>query len=122
VLSSPLAVDGRPAGALNLYSRTAHAFAPIHEEFASVVAEQTAMLLAEPGSTTAIGFDDRIRDALASRDGIAQAQGILMERLGVDARTAYATMRRDAARTSTRLGTRAREIIAEAEGRSDRRR
>ena len=115
ILSTPLLVDDQPTGALNLYSRTPHAFLPIHQDLANVFASQTAMLLHEPSPTPEREFDDRIHDALASRDTIAQAQGILMERLGTDARNAYITLRRDSVRTSTPLRTGAANIVAETQ-------
>lgn len=118
ILSSPIIVDDQPAGALNLYSRSPQAFLPTHQDLATVLAAQAAMLLGEPDPTTGRDLDDRIHDALSSRDVIAQAQGILMERLDVDARTAYATLRRDAVRTSTPLRARAGSIIAETQQRS----
>lgn len=115
ILSSPLIVDHQPRGALNLYSHTPRVFLPIHKDLANVFARHTAMLLNEPDFTEAGEFDDRIRDALASRDIIAKAQGVIMERLGTDARTAYTTLRRDSVRTSTPLRIGAGNVVAETQ-------
>jgi anti-anti-sigma factor len=118
ILSSPLIVDDQPMGALNLYSRTPHSFLPIHLDLANVFATQTAILLQEPELTTGREFDDRIQDALASRDIIAQAQGVLMARLGTDADAAYVALRRDSVRTSIPLRAGAGKIVAETQPRS----
>ena len=77
------------------------------------------MLFPVPDSTAAHEFDDRVNEALSSRDIIAQAQGVLMERLGVDAHNAYLALRRDSVLTSTPLRKRASNIVAETqEGRA----
>jgi GAF domain-containing protein len=115
MLSSPIIVDDQPVGALNLYSRTPDAFPPIHQDLATVLATQIAVLLHEPAPTTGHEFDDRIQDALASRDIIAQAQGVLMERLGTDAGNAFVILRRDSVKTSTPMHVRAADIVAETQ-------
>ena len=45
ILSSPLLVEDRPVGALNIYSRTAMAFAPKDQELASVFAAEASLVL-----------------------------------------------------------------------------
>lgn len=45
VISTPLIIDGRPVGALNIYSRTPRAFAPPQGELAWRLATQAAMAL-----------------------------------------------------------------------------
>ena len=119
ILSSPLIVNDELAGALNLYSSTPESFEPIHQGVASLFAAQAALLLHEPDDpATSHEFDERVHDALASRDVIAQAQGILMERLDVDANAAFVTLRRDSVRTSVPLRVQAGDIVAETQERS----
>jgi anti-anti-sigma factor len=115
ILSSPLVVDHRPTGALNLYSRTVSAFPVVEQELANLLAAQTSLVLDETGPPTAHGFDRSIDDALSSRDVIAQAQGVLMERLGLGAEDAYLALRRESVRTSVPLRNRADEIVAQTQ-------
>jgi anti-anti-sigma factor len=119
VLSSPLTVGEQPAGALNLYSRTPDAFRTSDRALASEFATFTAMLLHQLERTTAQQFEGRIRDALISRDVIARAQGVLMERLEVDAQDAYDTLRRDSAKSSIPLRQRALDIVEETQDHAD---
>lgn len=111
--------DPTPGSCLALrIEHTPHAFRAIEQELATVVAEQTALLLHDQDpTTTAHEFDDRIRDALASRELIAQGQGVLMERLGVNARDAYLTLRRDAVEIATSLRGQAAYLVAETQNR-----
>jgi anti-anti-sigma factor len=118
VLSSPLIANHEPTGALNLYSRTPHSFLSIDQDLASAFATQMAVLLHEPDLATARELDQGIHDALMSRDIIARAQGVLMERLHVDARTAYSALRRQSVDTCTPLRTGAATIVAETQPRS----
>jgi anti-anti-sigma factor len=117
VVSSPLVVDDRRIGALNLYSRAPGSFDAVHRELAERFAEQAALVLDATDAATAHEFDARIRDALASRDVIAQGQGVLMERLGIDARDAYRTLRRDATEIATTLRRQAAFVVAESQPR-----
>lgn len=114
VLSSPLLVADQPTGALNLYSHTVGSFDPSDHERATTLATVVAQLSSQTDENR---FDARIRDALRSRDTIATAQGILIERLGIDAATAHHTLRRGSVTTSVAVRQRAAEIVAQAEHR-----
>ncbi|KUH70119.1 hypothetical protein AU184_13900 [Mycolicibacterium novocastrense] len=70
-------------GALNLYSERACAFTPQLEDLALAVAAHAAIGLATARR------DDQFQTALASRDIIGQAKGMIMERFGVDAPAAF---------------------------------
>jgi hypothetical protein len=81
ILSSPLKALGRPVGALNIYSRTTSAFDVKAQEAAAVFAGKASVILsdARAGVTdTQLGY--RFQEALRSREIIAMAKGILMER------------------------------------------
>jgi len=102
ILSSPLLAEDRPVGALNIYSRTAMAFAPKDQELASVFAAEASLILAGAGvDVTDEQLSSRRNEALAARRVIAQAEGVIMEREGVEADDAYA-MLCDCSRTSNR--------------------
>ena len=96
ILSTPLVVEARSVGALNIYSNTADAFDAGQRAQATRLAEQASAILLSSS------HDDQHRDglvgeALAARQTIAHAQGIIMARhhLGPDA---AATSLRRAAR------------------------
>ncbi|TCK24628.1 GAF and ANTAR domain-containing protein [Pseudonocardia endophytica] len=77
VLSFQL-VTGSSAGALNLYSTTAHGFAPADHLIGGLFADQAAVALAGARRV------DHLSQALRTRDVIGQAKGILMERFRLD--------------------------------------
>jgi hypothetical protein len=113
ILSSPLLAEDRPVGALNIYSRTAMAFAPKDQELASVFATEASLVLTSAGvDVTDEQLSSRRNEALATRRVIAQAEGVIMERDGVEADEAY-SMLCDCSRTSNRpLREWAEDVVA----------
>jgi anti-anti-sigma factor len=113
ILSSPLLAEDRPVGALNIYSRTAMAFAPGAQELAGVFATEASLVLTSAGA----GVNDnelskRLGEALRLRRVIAQAEGVIMERDGVGADEAY-SMICDHSRQSNRpFSERAADVTA----------
>ena len=75
-------------GALNLYSDSIDPFGPNEYAIAQAVAAQISVALAAQGEIRGRGV------AMSSRTIIGQAEGILMERLGIDADQAFAYLRR----------------------------
>lgn len=115
ILSTPLLAGGRPAGALNMYSRTAGAFAAAEQMLAETFASQASRILTEAGA----GFTDdevseRLAESLRDRAVIAQAQGILMGRQSLSAEAAYAVLRRSSVERSDTLAQVAADLIAAA--------
>ena len=99
ILSTPLLVAARPVGALNIYSNAERVFGPEEQELAALFASQASGILADAGLETGADHANwRLQEALSSREVIAQAQGVIMERAGVSAGAAYATLRRSARR------------------------
>lgn len=96
---------GSPPGALNLYSRSAYAFDDQRKGQAVVLAAfaGAAVRAAQAREETKL-----LREALASRDVIGQAKGILMERHGISADQAFDVLRR----SSNRLNVKLREVAA----------
>ncbi|WP_433798561.1 GAF and ANTAR domain-containing protein [Actinomycetospora sp. CA-084318] len=81
VVAVPVVIGTAAAGAITLYGR-----AEISEsarDVAQVFAHQAALVV-EGGRRLV-----QLRDAVASRDVIGQAKGILMHRFGIDATTAF---------------------------------
>ena len=113
ILSSPLLASQRPVGALNIYSRSPSAFGPDDQRLASVFASEASVILADAGVDVS---DDqqavRIRDALRTRQIIAQAQGVLMEREGIAEDMAYRKLRVFSQGTGRPLRDRAIEVVA----------
>ena len=112
ILSSPLLVQDRPVGALNIYSRTAAAFSASDQEVAALFATEASSILT--GVETEMGDDHlslRLLGALRTREIIAQAQGVLMEREGLAARDAHAALRRQSLANGSPLQERAAEIV-----------
>ena len=87
VLSLQLFVQGDTYGALNVHARQPHVFDEVTQAFARIFASHAAVAL--KGAITESG----LRTALASRDVIGQAKGILMEREGCSAQAAFDRLR-----------------------------
>jgi anti-anti-sigma factor len=95
ILSSPLLAWDRPVGALNIYSRTATAFAAKEQELAGVFATEASNLLTAAGADVSDEqLASRVLGALRTREIIAEAQGIIMEREDIGEKEAFDVMRR----------------------------
>lgn len=117
VLSTPLVSAGRSVGAINLYSRTARAFGAQEQALAALFATRASDILSSGGvGLTAGELGDRLEDALRSREVIAEGQGVLMERHGISADAAYATLARSARRAEQPVRQQAAEVLASAGG------
>ncbi len=113
ILSSPLTASDRPVGSMNIYSRSTSAFHPADQRLASVLAAETSTILTEAGVHLADGeASERFQGALRTRQVIAQAQGVLMQREGISENDAYTMLRIHSQRTGQSLHHRARDITA----------
>lgn len=92
-----LFVAGDTLGSLNLYSRRFDAFDDRAQAAGSVFAAHAALAL-----STAL-HDEQMDQALASRDVIGQAKGVLMAREGVTAEVAFDMLRRASQRLNVKL-------------------
>jgi len=113
ILSSPLLVEEHPVGALNIYSLTPSAFSVRDQELAAAFAAQASSLLSD--AEASLNDDDlsiRFQGALRTREVIAQAQGILMERDGLSENDAYGALRRFSLGNGRPLYERATHIVA----------
>ena len=112
ILSSPLLVRDRPVGALNMYSRTATAFEIEDQKLAGVFATEASNVLAAAGVDIA---DDqlagRFRLALRTREIIAEAQGVIMEREDIGDKEAFDVLRRSSGLSGKPLREEARDVI-----------
>jgi hypothetical protein len=92
-------------GALNLYAHRAHAFEGSAIGLGEVFAAQCATVL---GSAIQM---EGLRTALASRDSIGQAKGILMERYDLDATAAFDLLRKTSQDLNVKLSQVACTVI-----------
>jgi len=83
IMTIPLLVNRHNMGALHLYAERPDAFDAESEESAMIMGTHIAL------AWTMLRHDQQFRSALASRDLIGQAKGILMERFGIDAVSAF---------------------------------
>lgn len=113
ILSSPLKTRDRAQGALNIYSSTTRAFGQREQELAALFADQASQILtaAAPDSTDD-DTDQRFTAALAARQIIHQAQGILIARDSVSANDAIGSLFRSARAANKTVLAYATEMVA----------
>jgi GAF domain-containing protein len=112
ILSSPLMTKQRPQGALNIYSSTERAFGKREQELAALFAEQASEILttADPDETDE-QVNQRFARALAARQVIHQAQGVIMERDRLTAEAAVGVLYRAARTAGVKVADHATEIV-----------
>jgi GAF domain-containing protein len=88
VMAFQMWIAGETMGALNVYAETPHAFGPETREIGMVFAAHSSV------AWNAARRDEQFKRALASRDVIGQAKGMLMERYGVNAIQAFDLLRK----------------------------
>jgi len=107
VLATSLLPDGSPSqlpGALNLYSRGRRAFVPADRDRALLLATHASLALATTAAVSAADLErSQLRTAIASRDVIGQAKGILMARRGLTADEAFDVLRRTSQDVNVKL-------------------
>jgi GAF domain-containing protein len=105
MLSYQLFIDGDVLGSLNLYSRKPQAFD-------LDVLDAGYLFAAHVGVTVSqIRERDSLKSAIASRTIIGQAEGILMERYGLDGDAAFSALRRVSQNRNVKLREIASELV-----------
>jgi hypothetical protein len=104
-LSIQLFVTDVELGALNLYSESADPFDPAEVDLGINLATHAAIALSGARRGT------QFRSALASRDIIGQAKGIIMERFDVDALQAFDLLRRLSQDSNTPVAEVAAQLV-----------
>ena len=99
--------EGKRLGALNLYADAAGAFDEEAVELGLIFAAHTSV------AWNMMRRDEQFRSALASRDLIGQAKGILMERFGIEAFAAFDLLRRLSQDSNVRLVDIAEKVVAD---------
>jgi hypothetical protein len=93
-------------GALNIYAEAAHAFTEESREIGIIFATHSAVIW-----ETHLR-DEQFRSALASRDLIGQAKGMLMERFGIDAAHAFDLLTKLSQESNVKVVEIARRVVA----------
>ena len=108
VMAFQMFIAGETMGALNVYAEHAHAFGPETREIGMIFAAHSSV------AWNTARRDEQFKSALASRDIIGQAKGMIMERYRVDAVRAFELLRKLSQDSNVRLTQIAEEIVAEA--------
>ncbi|WP_197417780.1 GAF and ANTAR domain-containing protein [Mycobacterium sp. GA-2829] len=88
IMAFQLYIADQSMGAINVYAETPHAFTPESREIGMIFAAHSSV------AWNSARRDEQFRQALASRDVIGQAKGMIMERYSVDAVQAFALLRK----------------------------
>ncbi len=105
ILSYELFADSSDMAALNFYAEHPHAFTDESLEVGGVFATHVAL------AWSIMRRQDQFRSALASRDIIGQAKGVVMERFNLDAVEAFELLSRLSQQSNTKLIEIARSLI-----------
>lgn len=97
ILSYELFLNSNSMAALNFYAETPQAFSEESVEVGTVYATHIAL------AWSMMRRQDQFRSALASRDIIGQAKGVVMERFNLDAVEAFELLTRLSQQSNTRL-------------------
>jgi GAF domain-containing protein len=106
----PLVVDDRSLGALDLYADDANAFTDDDRAAAALFAAHVSVAVAAAKERV------ELQQALASRDLIGQAKGILIAQSHISADEAFDLLRRGSQRMNKKLTAVAQELVARHTG------
>lgn len=120
-VSLPLYGGGGTAGALNVYSWEEKAFDDEDRRVGAEFARRASVLL-----SNAIAFAEKselteqLREAIATREAIGKAIGILMEREGIDDDAAFGMLRTASQNSNLKLRDIAEELVRRTQSKVDR--
>ncbi len=109
VMAFQMFIVGETIGALNAYAEQPHAFEQASRDIGMILAAHTSV------AWNAARRDEQFKRALASRDTIGQAKGMIMERYGVDAVQAFALLRKLSQDSNVPLVQVAEELVRKAQ-------
>ena len=105
ILSLQLFTDPKHLGALNLYAESTGVFGDDSVELGLIFATHTAL------TWDIVRRDEQFKSALASRDIIGQAKGMIMERFNVDAVQAFELLKRLSQTSNAPVAEIARRLV-----------
>jgi GAF domain-containing protein len=108
IMAFQLFIADETMGALNVYAERPHAFDQNSRAIGLVFAAHSSV------AWNAARRDEQFKRALASRDTIGQAKGMIMERYGVDAVQAFEVLRKLSQDSNVPLVRVASELVANA--------
>jgi GAF domain-containing protein len=112
MLSVPLVAGDTATGALKVYSHQRHAYDARAERVLGLFARQAAILLANSQALAdARDASGQLAAALANRDIIGQAKGVLIAQGAPDERTAFAMLAAASQRSNLKLSEVARQLV-----------
>jgi GAF domain-containing protein len=112
VLSTPLIVDSKPVGVLNLYARAPRSFTAVDRQLATLLAGQAAIAVtAALRHYDEVTLSDNLRIALSSRSIIDQAIGIVMAQRHCGPEEAFVTLRTISQRRNIKLRVVAADLV-----------
>jgi hypothetical protein len=107
-----LFIADQTMGALNVYAEQPHAFDQTSKDIGRVFAAHSSV------AWNAARREEQFSRALASRDTIGQAKGMIMERYGVDAVQAFNVLRKLSQDSNVPLVRVATELVVKAQSHS----
>lgn len=118
-LSTPLAVHDRRLGALNIYSRADSSFSEAERRTATLFGEQAAVLLANALTLmSSVEAGEHLREAMASREIIGEAKGIVMQQQTCTRDESFDILRRASQRENRKLRDIAETLVSAVEARA----
>jgi GAF domain-containing protein len=122
VISAPLLMGEESIGAMKVYCERPLNYGPHDEHVMRLLAGQAAILLANSQSLqTARRLSRQLTEALATRDAIARATGVLLAQGATDEQEAFATLAAAARRADRPVQDVARALVAALAARNTRR-
>jgi GAF domain-containing protein len=112
IMAFQMFIAGETMGALNVYAVQPHAFGQESKAIGLIFAAHSSV------AWNAARRDEQFKRALASRDSIGQAKGMIMERYGVDAVQAFDVLRKLSQDSNVPLVQVAAELVAKAQSES----
>lgn len=109
IMAFQMFIAGERMGALNVYAEQPHAFGPETKTVGLIFATHSSV------AWNAARRDEQFKKALASRDIIGQAKGMIMERYGVDAVQAFSVLRKLSQDSNVPLVQVASELVEKAQ-------
>lgn len=105
VMSFPLFADHHSVGSMSFYTEQPNVFDDEVAELGLILATHTAL------AWNTLRRDEQFRSALASRDIIGQAKGMMMGRFNIDAVQAFELLKRLSQSSNTPLALVARQLV-----------
>jgi transcriptional regulator with GAF, ATPase, and Fis domain len=112
IMAFQLFIAGQTMGALNVYAERPHVFSAETKAIGLIFAAHSSV------AWNSARRDEQFKRALASRDVIGQAKGMIMERYGVDAVQAFEVLRKLSQDSNVALVQVAADLVGKAQSKT----